>query len=77
MWERHGESPGVLASDGLTEATNRRGEQFGVEGLIAAVEQVRTQPVEAIRDRILEAVRSYTTRQADDLSVVVLRQRGP
>ena len=68
----------VLFSDGITEAPNRREEQFGEERLIAVVQQTRDLPARAICDAILAAVRAFTgDRPApDDQTLLVVRLWG-
>ena len=65
----------VLTSDGITEAPNRRGEQFGEERLIHAIELARDRPAAAIKDGILSAVAAFTGKRpaADDQTLLVVR----
>jgi sigma-B regulation protein RsbU (phosphoserine phosphatase) len=63
----------VLYTDGVTEAMDARGVQFGLERVTAIVETVAGEPVGLIRDHLMDAVRSWTVKQEDDLSVVVIR----
>lgn len=63
----------VLYTDGVTEAMDERGVQFSLERLCTIVERVAGEPVEAIRDHLMDAVRSWTVKQEDDMSVVVVR----
>jgi phosphoserine phosphatase RsbU/P len=67
----------VLYTDGVTEAKDARGVQFGPERLGAIVERVASQPVQAIRDHLTAGVRSWMVRQDDDISIVVLRLLAP
>ncbi len=64
----------VLYTDGITEARNERGEQYGIERLSAAVERVRDQPIEAIRDSVLADVTTWASHREDDATLVLLRQ---
>jgi DNA-binding LacI/PurR family transcriptional regulator/serine phosphatase RsbU (regulator of sigma subunit) len=64
----------VLYTDGITEAKDGRGVQFGLERVCAIVERLADRPVEVIRDQLIEAVRSWTAAQEDDMSVVVVRR---
>jgi serine phosphatase RsbU (regulator of sigma subunit) len=66
----------VLYTDGITEARNGAREQFGPERLAEAVEQVRDQPVERIRDHLFDTVARWMTKQEDDMTLLVLRYRG-
>jgi sigma-B regulation protein RsbU (phosphoserine phosphatase) len=63
----------VLYSDGLTEAMNARGEQFGLDRLCAEIEQHRQDTVEAIRDHIITTVKAWQVKHDDDISLVVIR----
>jgi sigma-B regulation protein RsbU (phosphoserine phosphatase) len=63
----------VLYTDGVTEAMNAAGEQFGLERLGAVVASRPEEPPAAVRDRVLDATRAWMASQADDITVVVLR----
>ena len=68
----------VLYSDGVVEAANSSGEEFGEHRLIAAVESdLHAAPTE-IRDRILRAVREFTGSDvlADDQTLLAIRYTG-
>jgi two-component system, HptB-dependent secretion and biofilm response regulator len=62
----------VLASDGITEAANEAGQQFGLEGVASAVQQVGHRP---IGERILAALAEHLhgTEAKDDVSLLVLQ----
>lgn len=66
----------VLYSDGLTEARNAAGEQFGLDRLAELVEAERAATVEAIRDRVFADVTAWRAGsvQDDDVSLVVVRR---
>lgn len=68
----------VLYSDGVIEASNEAGEEFGEHRLIAAVESDRLAEPGEIRDRILRAVREFTGSDilADDQTLVTIRYAG-
>lgn len=68
----------VLYSDGIVEAANAGGEEFGEHRLIASVESdAHAEPGE-IRDRILRAVREFTGSEllADDQTLLAIRYTG-
>ena len=68
----------VLYSDGVVEAANASGEEFGEHRLIAAVESgVQGEPSE-IRDRVLRAVREFTGSDVleDDQTLLAIRYTG-
>lgn len=67
----------VLYSDGLTEAMNAEGEQFGVERLCAEVERLQRSASEQICEGLLTAVKAWAPQQADDITVMALRYQGP
>jgi sigma-B regulation protein RsbU (phosphoserine phosphatase) len=64
----------VLYTDGVTEAKDSRGVQFGLERLCAIVNRVADEPVQTIRDHLLAAAQSWATTQEDDMSIVVVRR---
>ena len=61
------------AAVGLIEARNSELGLFGVERLCRSLESVAQHPATLIRDHILAELTSWTTRQRDDLTLVVLR----
>jgi phosphoserine phosphatase RsbU/P len=65
----------VLFTDGVTEAMNATHEQYGLDRLATTIERHRSEPVDTIRDAILDDVRRWMTDQADDITVVVARYR--
>jgi steroid delta-isomerase-like uncharacterized protein len=67
----------VVYSDGVTEAVNTKGQEFGEERLAACVEAIEPLAADAQVTRILETVQAFAagTRQADDLTALVLRYR--
>jgi sigma-B regulation protein RsbU (phosphoserine phosphatase) len=68
----------VLYSDGVIEAANSSGEEFGEHRLIAAVESgLDGEPAE-IRDRILRSMREFTGSDilADDQTLLAIRYTG-
>jgi sigma-B regulation protein RsbU (phosphoserine phosphatase) len=66
----------LLYTDGITEAMNDSGKQFGLERLSAALIEVQSAKVEDIRDHVLESVTKWTKDQSDDVTLVVVRQVG-
>jgi sigma-B regulation protein RsbU (phosphoserine phosphatase) len=65
----------VFATDGVTEARNAAGEEYGEDRLTAAVARENTATAEGLRDLILEDVRVFTTGadQHDDQTLVIVR----
>jgi len=68
----------VLYSDGIVEAANASGEEFGEHRLIAAIESCLCDGPDAIRDRILQEVRAFTDngRLEDDQTLLAIRYTG-
>jgi sigma-B regulation protein RsbU (phosphoserine phosphatase) len=66
----------LLYTDGLIEARNSELGQFGLDRLCHSLESVALRPVTEICDHILAELGNWTTRQRDDLTLVVLRYRG-
>src|SRR5262249_307327 len=66
----------VLFSDGVTEAPNPRGEEFGEERLGKLVASLRDRPSTEIVDEIHKAVGVYSegAPAADDITVVIVRR---
>ncbi|HTZ51552.1 MAG TPA: SpoIIE family protein phosphatase [Spirochaetia bacterium] len=66
----------VLYTDGVTEALNEEGQQFGVQGVIEASLPLRASSAKAIETAIVDACQAHlgTTRRYDDVSVVVVKK---
>ena len=66
----------VVFSDGITEAFDGDGGQFGEEELAAVVRQRENEPADRIIDHIVEAVRQHAgdEPQTDDLTLVVVKR---
>jgi sigma-B regulation protein RsbU (phosphoserine phosphatase) len=69
----------VVYSDGVTDAEDERGEQFGEDRLLECLRGPSLRSAEAIRDRLLDAVRAFTGVRppADDITVMVVCYLGP
>jgi sigma-B regulation protein RsbU (phosphoserine phosphatase) len=67
----------VLFSDGITEAMNPAGEEFGEGGVRATVGQALGRPPDAILQALFDAVAAFTGAhvEGDDLTAMVLRYR--
>lgn len=63
----------VLYSDGITEAMDAQGIQFGLSRLCETVERLRERPVDEIRDALMAAVQAWGGQPADDVTCLVLR----
>jgi sigma-B regulation protein RsbU (phosphoserine phosphatase) len=68
----------VLFSDGVAEALNVEGEDFGEQRIREAVAPRIHEPVDAILEQLLAALEQFTRGipQADDLTAVVVRYLG-
>jgi len=63
----------VLFTDGVTEASNSRDEEFGEERLVELASALRDRGAHELKNRILQAVSSFTGGQAqDDATLVVV-----
>lgn len=68
----------VIFSDGVSEAMNLAGEEFGDARLMAVAGQHLQEAVQTQVDRIIAAVRAFASDapQSDDITVMVLRYLG-
>ncbi|HTA50763.1 MAG TPA: SpoIIE family protein phosphatase [Verrucomicrobiae bacterium] len=73
----HWLSPGdvlALYTDGITEAYNERGEEFGEQCLIESLQQHRDLPCQALLSAIVDGVRRFSTQeQHDDITAIVAK----
>ncbi|HEU5022569.1 MAG TPA: MHYT domain-containing protein [Bryobacteraceae bacterium] len=65
----------VAYTDGITEAINAEGVQYGVERLADALKASHTQPAHRIRESVLKSLRDYIGVQQlmDDVSLLVVK----
>ncbi len=68
----------LLYTDGVTEAQNRSGEQFGLERLQEVFQEETPSRAEAATRMVFQAVRDFagTAPQFDDITCLALCQRG-
>ena len=66
-----------LYSDGVSEAMNREGEEFGLERMAEVLANVPTDNPRAVNDAVFEAVRTFAgdTPQSDDITCLTLCRR--
>jgi sigma-B regulation protein RsbU (phosphoserine phosphatase) len=66
----------VICSDGISEAVNRKEEQFGEERLGAFLREHRHQSAEELLNGVLSAVKQHigNTPQFDDITIVVVKR---
>ena len=78
--EERGLFPGdILAffTDGVTEAFDEAGEEFGEERLIEALRRNREQPAQALVATVVEEIRQFGRgEQFDDITLMVARCKG-
>ncbi len=67
----------VLYTDGITEAENIDGEQYGLDRLCDAVREHWPQPAECIKEAVVADVREHIGEQEvyDDITLVVVKQQ--
>jgi len=67
----------VLYTDGITEAENLAGEQYGIERLCEVVRGNRQQSAEQIKQTVLDDLRSHIGQQKvyDDITLLILKQK--
>lgn len=66
----------LLYTDGAVEARNAKGEQYGVARLCAELEHMHAEPVDRIRDHLLQSLARWMDKPRDDITLVVARQVG-
>ena len=70
--------PLVLYTDGVTEAHDRHGNDFGTARLLDWAQRQSDLPVDEIKDNLMASVRDFSDgcRQDDDRSILVVRYTG-
>ena len=65
----------VFCTDGIHEAENDLGQEFGAARLVSVVDRLAEGPAQAIVDGIFEAVEGYRREgaRADDMTAVVVK----
>ena len=65
----------VIFSDGISEALNSKGEEFGEDRLVSCLETNRDLPVPHLLKCVLDTVQQFRddAAQSDDLTVLILR----
>jgi serine phosphatase RsbU (regulator of sigma subunit) len=67
----------LLYTDGVIEARNQAGSQFGLERLMRELGRSGNEPARSIRDRLCAAVTGFMAEQRDDIAILVARYRAP
>jgi serine phosphatase RsbU (regulator of sigma subunit)/pSer/pThr/pTyr-binding forkhead associated (FHA) protein len=65
----------VIFSDGISEALNAAGDEFGDDRILAAVQSLPHDDVHAVLDKLVSTVRDFAagTVQSDDMTTVIMR----
>jgi serine phosphatase RsbU (regulator of sigma subunit) len=68
----------VVFSDGISEALNTAGEEFGEARLLDVIERASPGDPQGLVDAIVDGVRSFTAgaAQSDDITVMAVRYKG-
>jgi sigma-B regulation protein RsbU (phosphoserine phosphatase) len=68
----------LLYTDGLTEARDQKGEEFGEERLVRIARETLGNSAEEIQEAVHEAVLDFSegNPQYDDMTLLVLQYRG-
>ncbi|PYJ97953.1 MAG: serine/threonine protein phosphatase, partial [Verrucomicrobia bacterium] len=66
----------VLYTDGVTEALNTEGDEFGLERTIESVRASATDGAQAIVKQVIDDVRNFTgsNPQNDDITLIAIRK---
>jgi len=66
----------LLYTDGITEALDNEGNEFGLERTIAAVKGNAEQGAQAIVTRLIDDLRNFvgSTAQNDDITLIAIRK---
>ena len=69
----------VVCSDGVTEARNIAGDEFGRDRLLEALDGRHGSKPEAALEHVLGLVKTFSqgAAQADDITLLILRYKGP
>ncbi len=66
----------LFFTDGITEATDKNGEMYGLERLEQAVNQYADLPAGKLVDRIIAGVSFFQDEQSDDITLLVAKKRS-
>jgi sigma-B regulation protein RsbU (phosphoserine phosphatase) len=67
----------VLYTDGVTEAANKNGEEFGIKRLTGAIVNSKNKSSEEIISGTLDSIKSFigSAPQADDITLVIIKRK--
>jgi phosphoserine phosphatase RsbU/P len=68
----------VFYTDGMPEARNKNGEEYGYDRLINSVVQAKDRPATGICDKIMSDLKEFTQNdnEFDDLTLVIIKWKG-
>ena len=66
----------ILYTDGVTEALDANGDEFGPDRMMDSVRASATSGAQAVITRLIDDVRAFvgTTAQSDDITLIVIRK---
>jgi len=69
----------VLYSDGVTEAHNVAGEEFGEQRMVEVMQAYHQEPATVLLDKLIDAVKTFAhgAEQYDDVTALVVKYTGP
>lgn len=65
----------ILFTDGITEAFNRRGEQYGLDRFCQQVEDYWHLPAEQLQEHLIEDLKGFASDFQDDITLVIVKRR--
>lgn len=68
----------LLFSDGVTEAENEQGEQFGLDNLVSVFQKNADSPAEHLKQKIIRKLYNFMGQREilDDISLLIIKQKG-
>ena len=64
----------MLFTDGITEATNKKGEMFGQMRLEQLLDQYADLPINKILEKIIKEVNRFQEEQLDDMTILIIKK---
>ncbi|MEE8341743.1 MAG: PP2C family protein-serine/threonine phosphatase, partial [Candidatus Neomarinimicrobiota bacterium] len=66
----------IIYSDGITEAENKKGKEFGEDRLLAILTENIKSTADTLIEKVFEAVKSFVKEgpQSDDITIVVIKK---
>lgn len=66
----------AICTDGVLEAANAAGDEFGEEGLVSVLQAGCERPAQALMQSVIEAVKNFSSgEQADDITLIVAKAK--